>query len=266
MFYRDLLRGADSATIAKGLIRLRKGMADAGIPAKSVGDCLLLATWNIREFGNKRPKVGKPRSNESLAYIAEILSRFDLVAIQEVRDDLSDLNTIRRALGSWWKYIVTDVTEGRSGNRERLAYLYDTRVVTFGGLAGEIVVPTTKKNNAALQFARTPFVCGFSAGWKRLELCTVHIYYGDSSKDNPRRTREIDQLAKFLAKRGAANQEQYQSHTVALGDFNIFNRGDETFTKLAKAGFTIPRNVSTRLRQRVAEIYEQSDGWLSSET
>jgi hypothetical protein len=28
----------------------------------------------------------------------------------------------------------------------------------------------------------------------------------------------------------------------------------------------LARNVSTRLRQRVVEIYEQSDGWLRSET
>ncbi len=46
---------------------------------------LLLATWNIREFDSG--KYGY-RDDEAYYYIAEILSRFDLIAIQEVRSGL----------------------------------------------------------------------------------------------------------------------------------------------------------------------------------
>ena len=31
------------------------------------------------------------------------------------------------------------------------------------------------------QFARTPFVVSFQAGWFRFNLCTVHIYYGSET-------------------------------------------------------------------------------------
>ncbi|MCP6423150.1 hypothetical protein NL463_27980, partial [Klebsiella pneumoniae] len=87
---------------------------------------LLLATWNIREFGGS--KYGG-RLEESYYYIAEIISKFDLIALQEVRDDLRALNKIMEILGSYWSYMFTDVTEGRQGNSERTAFLFDTRKV-----------------------------------------------------------------------------------------------------------------------------------------
>ena len=107
---------------------------DAEIPARTLDDTLLLATWNIREFDS--PAYGL-RGMEPYHYIAEIISRFDLVALQEVRRDTAPLDRLCGLLGPWWKYLVTDVTEGTRGNKERMAFLYDSRKVEFGGLAGE---------------------------------------------------------------------------------------------------------------------------------
>src|SRR5687768_16951628 len=106
-----------------GLKALRTALAKE-IPAKSGSHRLLLASWNIREFDSG--KYG-PRSDEAFFYITEILSRFDIIAIQEVRQSLYALQRLRRLLGSWWDFIVTDVTLGRSGNPERMAFLYDRR-------------------------------------------------------------------------------------------------------------------------------------------
>ena len=60
---------------------LLRSQLDREIPAKTATDTLLLATWNIREFGDNR-------RTESLRYIAEIVGRFDLVAVQEVSNNL----------------------------------------------------------------------------------------------------------------------------------------------------------------------------------
>lgn len=49
---------------------------------------LLLATWNIREFDSGKYSY---RGDDPYYYIAEILSRFDSIAIQEVRDGLYPL-------------------------------------------------------------------------------------------------------------------------------------------------------------------------------
>src|SRR4051794_11284761 len=90
----------DQKRIAEGLIKLRAQL-DRDLPRRTISDTLLLATWNIREFDSS--KFGF-RTSESLHYIAEVISRFDLVAIQEVREDLSALDEVQKMLGGWWKY------------------------------------------------------------------------------------------------------------------------------------------------------------------
>ena len=70
------------------LLVLRRQL-DRDIPARTFQDTLLLATWNIREFDS--PAYGL-RIEEAYYYIAEIIARFDLIAIQEVRRDLQALS------------------------------------------------------------------------------------------------------------------------------------------------------------------------------
>ena len=238
---------------AAGLLRLRKQLGEE-VPQRTISDTLLLATWNIREFDSSKYGV---RAAEPLHYIAEIISHFDLVAVQEVREDLWALDEVQKLLGGWWKYIVTDVTYGTSGNGERMAFLYDSRKVTFGGLAGEVVLPDARGKERSLQFARTPFLCGFRASWTKFNLCTVHIYYGESDPDDPRRIREIEDLAKLLADKARPPGEQparpdgavtavrnnSPENMILLGDFNIFARGDKTFEGLTKAGFVVPEEL-----------------------
>jgi endonuclease/exonuclease/phosphatase family metal-dependent hydrolase len=239
---------------AEGLLRLRDQFLADKVPNRTVSDTLLLATWNIREFDSS--KYGE-RSPESLYYIAEILSHFDLIAIQEVREDLKALDEVQAILGGWWKYLVTDVTYGAGGNGERMAFMYDSRKVTFGGLAGEVVLPDSKQERV-LQFARTPFICGFKAGWTKFNLCTVHIYYGTADKDDPRRIQEIRNLAQLLARKGrggdldqparpdgkvTAVRNVSAENLILLGDFNIFGREDQTMKALTDAGFIVPEEI-----------------------
>ena len=219
---------AEKTRTVEKLLALR-GQLDRQIPAKTATDTLLLATWNIRSFGDNR-------RDESLHYMAEIISRFDLVAIQEVANDLGGLQKLVKLLGPNWDYIVTDSTEGTAGGGERMAFVYDKCKVFFRKMAGELVLPDKKLINEKLQFARTPFNVAFQAGWFRFILAAVHIYYGTASKNDPRRVAEINAVAEFLNKRAKKEDENY----ILLGDFNIFNQGDETMKALFKHGFYIP--------------------------
>mgnify|MGYP001611958593 CR=1 FL=1 len=254
MIHSDVLKGRAGKRIAQALLRLRAALS-ASIPTKTLGDCLVLASWNIRDFG--KGKHGG-RSAEALTYIAEILSRFDIVAVQEVSADLADLECVRRKLGNWWSCLYTDVTEGVAGNGERLAFLFDSRTVRMSGLAGEIVLPG-KKKQPVLQFARTPFTCGFVAGDKQLELCTVHVYWGKSVAVTPERVAEIENVARALAKRAKKRRAPSAPHTLLMGDFNIFNRDDATFAALTKAGFTIPPQLQTIPGSNVAKTKRHYD-------
>ena len=246
-FFYDLDRSDPvQRRVAANLVRLGDALTEE-IPPKTVDDTLLLATWNIREFDSAAYGL---RGVEPYHYIAEIISRFDLVAIQEVRRDTEPLEKLRRLLGRWWKYLVTDVTGGTEGNKERMAFLYDSRKVRFGGLAGEIVIPPIESRGAdrkltytpSKQLARTPYVVGFETGWFKFMLSTVHIVYGESKADDPRREAEIRAIADFMAAR-AKEDHAWAKNMILLGDFNIFDPGDVTFEALTEAGFVIPEGL-----------------------
>ena len=212
-------------------LQLLRSQLDKEIPQKTANNTLLLATWNIREFGDNR----KP---ESLYYIAEIISRFDLVAIQEVAGNKKGLEKVMALLGKDYNYIATDSTEGSAGGQECMAFVFNTNKVNFKNMAGEIVLPKDKLLEG-LQFARTPFCVSFQAGWFKFNLSTVHIYYGKSSGVDPQRLKEIECIAKFLTKRATKENFNY----VLLGDFNI-NKTDGDYMKaLEDNGFYIPKAI-----------------------
>ena len=234
-FYYDLHHlGAYGRRTAGGLLRLKNAFKDDGVPERVRSSKLLLATWNIREF--ESAKYG-PREKEALYYIAEIIDHFDIVALQEVREDLSSLERVMSILGAWWDYLLTDVTRGHQGNLERMAFVYDTRKIRFGGLAGEVVVPPAADAPAA-QHARTPFIVGFRTGWFKFTVCTAHAFYGQDSADDPQRLREIQLLATHLAEE-ASKRSAWARNMILLGDFNIFSVTDATFKALTAAGFQV---------------------------
>ena len=179
-FYSDLRRMSRSdrlRTIA-GIERLRAQKGKA-IPPRTLKDTLLLATWNIRDFGNEDKRAKEdgrdqpgPRLQESYYYIAEVISAFDIVAIQEV-NTIEALERVMNILGPSWEYMTTDINPTKAGNHEHMTFVYDTRKVSFEHMAGQIVT------NKQQQFVRTPYYAAFQSGWFRFSLCTVHILYGD---------------------------------------------------------------------------------------
>jgi len=216
----------------------------APIPQRSLEDNIIIGSWNIREFDSL--SFGK-RSDEAMLYIAEIISRFDLVAIQEVGRDLAVLDRLRKVLGYQWNYIVTDETMGDKGNEERFAFFFDTKKVRFTGLAGEVVIPDSK-----FQYARTPFLVGFQAGWFKFTICTVHMYYGESKAVDPIRLKEIKLLAAHIKERMLTYrkgvEEKKLKHSeyeniFLMGDFNIFSVKDETFEALTDQGFEVSEGL-----------------------
>lgn len=250
-----------------GLKELRTGFENK-VPRKGPGS-LLLATWNIREFGGT--KYGG-RMPDAEFFIAECLNHFDLIAVQEVRRDLNALRRVMRLLGPQWDVVFTDVSYTQGGNSERLAFLFDKNQVFFTGLAGELVLPP-EKAQVFVQVARTPFICGFQAGWAKFNLCTVHVYYGKGD-ENPRRVAEINETGRLLAKKATdyINTEKRIAYApenlVILGDFNIAKHTHKTFDALTKNKFIIPEalqrlpgsNVSHDKFYDQIAFFEQTEG------
>jgi endonuclease/exonuclease/phosphatase family metal-dependent hydrolase len=252
LFYNLDGFGDDTARIAGRLAAIREALQnkpekkERRVPNKNATETLLLATWNLKAFD------GGPsdrRTEESYWYIAEIISHFDIVAIQEVGANLGALEKLRHRLGGTWKYFVSDVTEGKAGNDERLAFLFDRRKIRFSGIAGEIVIPPIENSDGKTiapsnQLVRTPTIIGLEAGWFRFMLSTVHIIWGTGIREHPKRVAEIKALAGFLKER-SHDGNAWSQNLILLGDFNIFdpNPSNAAFSAIVDSGFVIPQSL-----------------------
>jgi endonuclease/exonuclease/phosphatase family metal-dependent hydrolase len=259
----------ERARVVGNLKRLRVQL-DAEIPDKDSGNNLLLATWNIRDLGKTNRRGFGARIAESHFYIAEILSRFDFVAVQEV-NELDEWLEVMSILGPEWDFIATDVTDTRlGGNGERLTYLFDRRKVTFRNIAGEIVLPNsmlisrvtaesgTEKLYAGKQFRRTPFLTSFQSDWFKFDICTVHIYYGaESGPELDERIEEIDRVARYLAERAERNLKKSKKALMLLGDFNIMHPDHQTMKALTDRGFVVPKSLKKPTNLDETKYYDQ---------
>ncbi len=225
--------GDVSPEIASGLLALKKQIATANIPPSQLDENFNFAVWNIREFGKK------PRTEAAIHYIAEVLGTFDLVAIVELRDNLGDLGCVLPILGPSWDVVYSDWIPDAGGNRERAAFLFDRRAVTFNGLAAEIDAPRGKKETEYLadhSFWRAPYMCSFRSGNFDFIAIAVHTRWGDNKKG---RTAELHLLADWIDKRF---KDQYvEDHDLIFaGDVNTPGFDDETFQALVQHGLQVP--------------------------
>ncbi len=229
---------------------------DQVVAAKELDRNLLVGSWNLRAFGGLTKKWhsvdgdSPKRDLADVLAIASVLSRFDVVAVQEVRSDLRALRHLLKALGPEWGFTLTDVTKGQAGNDERMAFLFDTRRVTPSGLACELVVPADEPRLSptafARQFARTPYAVSFVSAGKTFILVTLHVVYGNAPSD---RVGELTAIAEWLA--GWAKEAAEWGHNlICLGDFNIDRRDDPLFKAFTSTGLTsspalndVPRSI-----------------------
>jgi endonuclease/exonuclease/phosphatase family metal-dependent hydrolase len=259
-YYRlrpDFPQLPDRKFVAEKLIKL-KAQLEADVPHKQSENVLTIATWNIRDLGKINRRGFGSRTKDSHYYIAEIISAFDLVAVQEI-NELEEWQKVMKILGPEWDFIATDVTDtALGGNGERLTFVYDKRKVWFRNIAGEIVLPnkllisaspmtyTGDELAAGKQFRRTPFVVSFQSGWFRFDICTVHIYYGEGNDGLSQRIKEIGTIAKYLSDRADKAMKREDKATILLGDFNIIRPDHKTMLALEENGFTIPKNIKKR--------------------
>jgi len=235
-----MFHGSMSPEIARGLKTLRKRIEEARIPSSKLDETLNVATWNIREFGKRRN--GRRRSNGAIHYIAEILSQFDLIAITEVRDDLTDLGRVIDILGPYWRVVFSDFNTDSGGNRERIAYLYDKRAATFTGLAAEADPPrrkhpTTKEYLPKITWWRKPYIASFCAGNFDFIMLAAHIRWGSGAAA---RVAPLRALAHWVDKR-RKEKHVVDKDIFVVGDFNIPKLDDALFKAVTSKGLTIPK-------------------------
>jgi exonuclease III len=213
------------------------------IPTKQPKN-LLIGSWNLRAFGDVTPKWSAAASDtpkrdwRAVALIAAILSRFDVVAVQEVRRDTRALRFLLEQLGPNWRVITSDVTEGHEGNDERLSFIYDADRVQASGLVGEIVLPTV--SDPERQFARTPYAASFSREGVEFILTSVHIIWG---KNVAERIPELTKFARWM-RDWADRPTDWNQNLLVLGDFNIDRMGSDLYKALFSTGLFPPSQLN----------------------
>jgi endonuclease/exonuclease/phosphatase family metal-dependent hydrolase len=215
----------------------------AALPPKKLDHNLVIGTWNIRAFGDIADSwtggdgKGPKRDLRSVALITEIVSHFDVVAIQEVKGNIRGLRYMMHALGPHWGFILTDVTRGSAGNDERLAFVFDTRRVKLSGLACELVlsdedIKVAGAGDLVQQFARTPYAVSFVSGGQTFILVTLHVQWGKVPGD---RLPELRGIARWVAN-WADEIASWGHNLIALGDFNIDRNGDDAYQAFTSTG------------------------------
>ncbi|TYA71957.1 endonuclease/exonuclease/phosphatase family protein [Seonamhaeicola marinus] len=253
--YEREMNDEDKKRTIANILELKKGILK-DIPSKTVDRNLLLASWNIKNFGKLLN-----RTSESLYYIAEIINAFDIVGIQEINSDITQFKKLLKLLGSNWKYTLSDVTEGSSGNDERFGFIYDSTRVTHSGLAGELVIPPEmiSDNPIIEQLKRTPTFTGFESGWRKFSIVSVHLHPGDDADDKVLRKEEVKLLLDLLEEKmkDAPYEDQ---NLIILGDTNLYEDDTEIVDLFTDKGFVeseglIGKFTNTSLNQIYDRIF-----------
>jgi len=228
-------------TTERNALRSHKGMRN--IPDKS-NSAMLAASWNLTNFGEQK------RSDNDLKLMAEVISWFDFIAIQEVKDNLTDLHRLMAFLPGSYDSVVSDP----GGNKERAGFIYDTAKVRRLDLAGEVAVPPSDHRHIRVQgvsgsftgFDRNPHLVGFQAGNLKFTAVSVHLFFGSESyRDEDRRSLEAYAVARWADLRMKSNHA-YTDNVLLMGDFNLPKRklGNKIHDALTKRGLILPDHSS----------------------
>lgn len=259
-----------------------------GLPAQRV-DSLVLGSWNLRQFGNiQLDDRNRPREPEAFRFMASVLMHFDLVAIQEIKDDLDSLRLLHRFLPEY-DLVVSDVT----GNNERLGFFSKFERVRRTNLAAEIDVPMVQMRSiiqenweefqeelerygkevtagrktrielpAFLGFDRAPYCVSFEAGWRHAPLrflaYNAHIYYGEKHAD---RTNEFVALLNWLFRRWGYAETIFSPNFIVFGDMNteVVGRHETTLETLREH---ILKQAKASRRRALSRARKEGDSQL----
>ena len=207
---------------------------------------ILIATWNIANLGLQN------RKNTDYQLLAEIISWFDLVGLQEVNDNIEGLREIQNLLPLTYNIIFND----KAGNDERAAFVYDSSKISQLEMIGEVAVAPSQVRWITLPgidrkykgFDRNPFFVSFHAGNLEFVVANVHLFFGSHNKaDVERRALEAYAVARWADLRHD-DVHQYSQNFLVLGDFNLpkYEPGDEIYTALKRRGLQRPEH-STKI-------------------
>jgi endonuclease/exonuclease/phosphatase family metal-dependent hydrolase len=123
-FQHYRIEGWDDLVVRPKTAPSTAGRTDHGPPVARSGSVIRIASYNIQVFGEK--KLGDPAVSKILA---DIVRRFDVVAIQEIRTQndqfLRQFCELLNATGRHYDFVVGP-RQGRTSSKEQYAFVFDT--------------------------------------------------------------------------------------------------------------------------------------------
>jgi len=233
-----------------------RAQLDQTIPSKEDTDNLLIASWNIRKLGGYDYGGRLP---ESLGYIAEIISRFHIVAVQEIYGNLQILDDLKSYLGKHWDFTFSDTSVGYG---YRLGYFFDRRKVSQRGPTNDLILPHKRirdkkgrfRYEPVEQLLRPPFHCGFQIDDTRLLLCNVHSVF--SGREKQQRLKDLENVLNYWQQR-LSQKNNWTKNIVLLGNFQTTKMTDKEIRIIKDRQFLIPEEVQLATNIKQNRYYNQ---------
>ena len=136
--------GVVSQLVAKVLDEGAHRTRVAGVPRPPQREygSVLLGSFNVRKLGSSRS-----RNADTWEFLADVCRRFDLLAVQEIMDDLSGLRRLMSLLGPEFSLVVSDLTgvfPGEPGLGERLGFIYRWNTLERMEVASDVTYDRSK--------------------------------------------------------------------------------------------------------------------------
>ncbi|MEM7582920.1 MAG: endonuclease/exonuclease/phosphatase family protein, partial [Acidobacteriota bacterium] len=116
------------------------------LPLRQYGS-VVFGSFNIRKLGKVKTGSSGERDQATFEFLASVCRHFDLLAIQEVMSDTESLLKLLDLMGPDYGVVHSDTTgafPGRRGNAERLAYVYNRRLVRRSALVTDVTFDRTE--------------------------------------------------------------------------------------------------------------------------
>lgn len=194
------------------------------------GTGVRMVTWNLLN-------MGRSKNDEEIAFIADVLREYDLVAVQEVSTSPAGAEAVARLVdalerrGADWDYTISDPTVGPGS--ERYAFLWKPSRVRLVGRPW-------LEASLADAIDREPYLARFESGGRRLLVASFHAVPRDK---NPQ--AEITRLDDL-------HHRYPDDNLLVVGDFNL-SQADEAFNDLKAVGYApvlVGQKTSIRMKPR----------------
>lgn len=155
-------------------------------------------------------------NNKDYDKVAEILTKYDLIALQEVMKEeglrtlLQQMNAATRIPGydTVW-YPVISETIGRNSYKEAYAFIWRKDRVEF--IEGSDAV----YNDVGDRFSREPYVASFRAGQFDFTLISAHFIFGDRVRDREAEAEAVADVFRWV------RDSKAEKDILLMGDYNL---------------------------------------------